>query len=49
MTEFRYLSGKCGAVGAAGLYPGYASHGVCARRGRSGHGLNAGIFAPVSR
>jgi hypothetical protein len=49
MTEFRYLSGKCGAGGAPGLYPGYASHGVRARRQRSLHGLNAGIFAPVSR
>jgi len=49
MTEFGYLSGRCGAVGAAGLYPGYASHGVCARRRRSGYGLNTGIFAPVPR
>jgi len=49
MTEFRYPSGKCGGVSAAGLNPGYASHGVCARRRRSLHGLNAAIFAPVSR
>jgi hypothetical protein len=46
MTEFRYFSGKCGAVGAAGLYSGYVSHGVCARRRRSLHGLKAGIVAP---
>lgn len=49
MTEFGYPSGKCGGVGAAGLYPGYASHRVRARRRRSLHGLNAAIFPPVSR